>query len=269
VKPPVGESGPVPPLWGWSRVDGHAHAIDPGGEHPASVSLAPMSDPGRKFLDLLCATVTLGAFRSVLAEVVAVAEEAANLSDEQLRSALVSLDHAARRLVGGEAVSAYWVCSSIDSRADRLVFSEPAAVRGCLRSLSGSVTGLPGRWCVPPARNMPLVVARVPAGRWLRCPRLPVASRSILLLDGALLRHWLCPRRGFPIPPRKVRFAAKIRRPAARPSVGRCVSCVTAGSAPSALRLTNSISPPAPRWWRDGPPALRAEPRACGAPVER
>ena len=132
MKPPVGKSGPVPPLWGWSRVDGHAHAIDPGGEHPASVSLAPMSDPGRKFLDLLCATVTLGAFRSVLAEVVAVAEEAANLSDEQLRSALVSLDHAARRLVGGEAVSAYWVCSSIDSRADRLVGGLPPGVlRAC------------------------------------------------------------------------------------------------------------------------------------------
>jgi hypothetical protein len=29
----------------------------------------------------------------------------------------------------------------------------------------------------------------------MRCPRLPVASRSLLLLDRALPRHWLCPRR--------------------------------------------------------------------------
>ena len=87
-----------------------------------------MSEPGREFLDLLSATVALGAFRSVLAEVVTLAEEAANLSDEQLRGALVSLDHAARRLVGGEAVSAYWVCSPIDSRADRLVGGLPPGV---------------------------------------------------------------------------------------------------------------------------------------------
>jgi hypothetical protein len=54
-----------------------------------------MSEPGREFLDLLSATVTRGAFRSVLAG------EASNLSDEQLRAVLVALDHAARRLVGG------------------------------------------------------------------------------------------------------------------------------------------------------------------------
>jgi hypothetical protein len=101
VKPAVGESGPVLLLWGWSRVDGRAHAIDPTTEHPALVSLAPMSDPGRKFLDLLCATVTLGAFRSVLAEVVALADKVPNLSDEQLRAALVALDHATCRLAGG------------------------------------------------------------------------------------------------------------------------------------------------------------------------
>ena len=81
-------------------MDGRAHAIDPTTEHAALVSLAPMSDPGRKFLDLLSATVTLGAFRSVLAEVVALAGEAPNLSDEQLRAALRALDHATRRLVG-------------------------------------------------------------------------------------------------------------------------------------------------------------------------
>lgn len=40
ARPPVGESGPVLLLWGWSRVDGCAHAIDPGGEHPALVYLA-------------------------------------------------------------------------------------------------------------------------------------------------------------------------------------------------------------------------------------
>jgi hypothetical protein len=41
TKPPaVGESGPVPLLWGWSRVDGRAHAIDPNAEHPALVYLA-------------------------------------------------------------------------------------------------------------------------------------------------------------------------------------------------------------------------------------
>jgi hypothetical protein len=66
-----------------------------------------MSDPGREFLDLLSATVALGAFRSVLAEVVAVAGEASNLSDEQLRSALVSLGRSSRRLADGEAVSAH------------------------------------------------------------------------------------------------------------------------------------------------------------------
>ncbi|MBV9164435.1 MAG: hypothetical protein JO309_11660 [Pseudonocardiales bacterium] len=40
AKPPALESGPVPLLWGWSRVDGRAHAVDPGGEHPALVYLA-------------------------------------------------------------------------------------------------------------------------------------------------------------------------------------------------------------------------------------
>ena len=40
AKPPVRESGPVPPLWGWSRVDGRAHAIDPNAEHPVLVYLA-------------------------------------------------------------------------------------------------------------------------------------------------------------------------------------------------------------------------------------
>jgi hypothetical protein len=40
AKPPVVESVPVPPLWGWSRVDDRAHAVDPGGEHPALVYLA-------------------------------------------------------------------------------------------------------------------------------------------------------------------------------------------------------------------------------------
>jgi len=40
ARSPVGESGPVPLLWGWSRVDGREHAVDPGGEHPALVYLA-------------------------------------------------------------------------------------------------------------------------------------------------------------------------------------------------------------------------------------
>jgi hypothetical protein len=66
-----------------------------------------MSEPGRKFLDLLSATVALGVFRSVLAEVVALADEAANLSDEQLRGALVSVGRSSRRLADGEAVSAH------------------------------------------------------------------------------------------------------------------------------------------------------------------
>ena len=40
AKPPVWESGPVLLLWGWSRVDGRKHAIDPNAEHPALVYLA-------------------------------------------------------------------------------------------------------------------------------------------------------------------------------------------------------------------------------------
>jgi hypothetical protein len=60
-----------------------------------------MSEPGREFIDLLSATVALGAFRSVLAEVVALGGEAPNLSDEQLRVALVVLGRSSRRLVGG------------------------------------------------------------------------------------------------------------------------------------------------------------------------
>lgn len=125
VESPVGESGPVLLLWGWSRVDGRAHAIDPGGEHPALVYLArcghrllrrsvlcevppgrrcpvcsegfwSISESGREFIDLLSATVALGALWSVLAEVVVLADEAANLSDEQLRAALVSLGRSCR-----------------------------------------------------------------------------------------------------------------------------------------------------------------------------
>jgi hypothetical protein len=133
-----------------------------------------MSEPGGEFLDLLSATVALGAFRSVVAEVVALAEEAANLSDEQLRVALMALDHATHRLVGGEAVSVpgcappgMTACTGRWA-ACRLVFSESAAVRCCPRSLSPSVTAPTGRRCVPPhARSAPLVVARVPAGRRL------------------------------------------------------------------------------------------------------
>ena len=60
-----------------------------------------MSEPGREFIDLLSATVALGALWSVLAEVVTLADEASDLSDEQLRAALMALDHATRRLVGG------------------------------------------------------------------------------------------------------------------------------------------------------------------------
>jgi hypothetical protein len=94
-----------------------------------------MSEPGREFLDLLSATVALGVFRSVLAEVVALAEEASNLSDEQLRGALVSLGRSSRRLVGGEAVSAHGACSPRDDRAHRPV-GDPA---GVLRARSGAV----------------------------------------------------------------------------------------------------------------------------------
>ncbi|MBV9448236.1 MAG: hypothetical protein JO345_20315 [Streptosporangiaceae bacterium] len=58
-----------------------------------------VSDPGQVFLELLCAMVRLGGFRSVLAKVVALAGEAPGLSDEQFRAALVALaDRAARRL---------------------------------------------------------------------------------------------------------------------------------------------------------------------------
>jgi hypothetical protein len=40
AKPPVRESGSVVLLWGWSRVDGRAHAVDPNAEHPALVYVA-------------------------------------------------------------------------------------------------------------------------------------------------------------------------------------------------------------------------------------
>lgn len=61
-----------------------------------------MSKPDRVFIELLSVTARLGGFRSVLAEVVALAGEAPGLSDEQLRTRPVGLaDQAARRL-GGE-----------------------------------------------------------------------------------------------------------------------------------------------------------------------
>lgn len=56
-----------------------------------------LSNPGRVFLELLCVTARLGAVRSELAQVVALAGEAPGLSDEQARAALVGM---ARRLVG-------------------------------------------------------------------------------------------------------------------------------------------------------------------------
>ncbi|MGH3771415.1 MAG: hypothetical protein ACRDRW_08485 [Pseudonocardiaceae bacterium] len=70
----------------------------------AAVPRCAVNDAGRVFLELLCATVALGAYRSVLAEVLALAVEAPGLSDEQLRDRLVGLDDrgrpAQRDLVG-------------------------------------------------------------------------------------------------------------------------------------------------------------------------
>jgi hypothetical protein len=56
--------------------------------------------PGPQFLELLCVTVQREGCRSVLAGVVALAERAPGLSDEQLRAALVALGRSSRRLVG-------------------------------------------------------------------------------------------------------------------------------------------------------------------------
>jgi hypothetical protein len=58
-----------------------------------------VSEPDRVFIELLSVTARLGGFRSVLAEMVALAGEAPGLSDEQLQARLVGLaDRAARRL---------------------------------------------------------------------------------------------------------------------------------------------------------------------------
>jgi hypothetical protein len=57
-----------------------------------------VNDAGREFLELLRTTARLGAYRSVLAEVAALAQHAPGLGDEQLRVRLVAV---VRRL-GGE-----------------------------------------------------------------------------------------------------------------------------------------------------------------------
>ncbi|MBV9163686.1 MAG: hypothetical protein JO281_19525 [Pseudonocardiales bacterium] len=56
-----------------------------------------MNDAGRKLIELLRTTARLGTYRSVLAEVVALARQAPGLSDEQVRVRLVGV---ARRLDG-------------------------------------------------------------------------------------------------------------------------------------------------------------------------
>jgi len=60
-----------------------------------------MSLPGRVFLELLGVTARLGAFHSVLAEVLALAGEAPGLSEEQVRTRLVRLADRAARVLGG------------------------------------------------------------------------------------------------------------------------------------------------------------------------
>jgi hypothetical protein len=131
-----------------------------------------MSDPGREFIDLLSAAVALGAFRSVLA--VAVADEAANLSDEQLRGALMALDYATHLLVGGLPPGVLQACCGARLSPVTVHFSDRP----------------PGRRCVRAVRSAPLRVAQSPAGRWLSCPSLfPAASRilpcCIALMSGS------------------------------------------------------------------------------------
>jgi hypothetical protein len=56
----------------------------------------PVNDPGR-----LCVTARLSGLRLALAEVVALAGKAPELSDEQLRARLVRLADQAARVLGG------------------------------------------------------------------------------------------------------------------------------------------------------------------------
>lgn len=61
-----------------------------------------VSVPRQVFIELLCITVQLGECHSVLAEVLTLAQQAPELSDEQLRAALVALADRAARLLGSE-----------------------------------------------------------------------------------------------------------------------------------------------------------------------
>jgi hypothetical protein len=61
-----------------------------------------MSAPGREFIDLLSATVVLGAYRSVLADVLTLAQQAPGLSNEQARTQLVGLGARVARRLGSE-----------------------------------------------------------------------------------------------------------------------------------------------------------------------
>jgi len=63
----------------------------------AAVPRCTVNDAGRKLIELLRTTARLGTYRSVLAEVVALARQAPGLSDEQVRVRLVGV---ARRLDG-------------------------------------------------------------------------------------------------------------------------------------------------------------------------
>jgi len=63
-----------------------------------AVPRCAVNDAGREFLELLRTTARLGAYRSVLAEVAALAQHAPRLGDEQLQVRLVAV---VRRL-GGE-----------------------------------------------------------------------------------------------------------------------------------------------------------------------
>ncbi|MBV8539714.1 MAG: hypothetical protein JO364_06305 [Pseudonocardiales bacterium] len=68
----------------------------------AAVPRCVVNDAGRKLIELLSVTVALGAYRSVLAEVLVLAAEAPGLSDERLRVRLVGLDDRVARQLGGK-----------------------------------------------------------------------------------------------------------------------------------------------------------------------
>jgi hypothetical protein len=57
----------------------------------AAVPRCAVNDAGREFLELLRTTARLGAYRSVLAEIAALAQHAPGLGDEQSRVRLVAV----------------------------------------------------------------------------------------------------------------------------------------------------------------------------------